>query len=102
MIKNFDQPLKDIEGNDLLDNNKPVSMKKVILDAILAVSQDESNLDGETKAKRYKLAQKIVVGGDIDLSIDELKEIKERVGKFGVPLVVGQIYEYMEAANGVE
>lgn len=95
MIKNFDVNLKDKDQNNWIENEKPVSAKALIIDAILANLPDEQP-NALEKMQRYDLYKKLLNGGDVELTTEELSLIKQAVGKIYSPLAVGQIYEIIE------
>jgi len=96
MKVNFSQPLKDLEGNTLNnEKGKGVFLNTVCANALIA-SPENNKVDGVEKVKRYELAKKIMGGGDIDVSVEELALIKELLGtSYGV-LVVGQAYKMLD------
>jgi len=93
MIKNFDVPLKNIDGSEIKENDKPVHASQIIANALLA----PDNASGQEKAERYALSLEIYKGGDVDITVDNLAKIKELVGKAYAPLIVGQIYSIIDA-----
>jgi len=71
------------------------TMKLISTNALLA--SNDPKLDGAEKAKRYALALKINdAGKEIELGIDDLKLLKDLIGQFGSPLIVGQAWEQLE------
>ena len=52
---NFNQPIKNIQGEEIKD----LTLKTVSVEALLATFSDEQSLSGEEKAKRYVLATRI-------------------------------------------
>ena len=90
---NFNQPIKNITGEDIKD----LTLKTVSVEALLATFDDERSLSGEEKAKRYLLATRIYANPeDIDLTVEEIAKIKQLIGKGYGPLVVGQAWEILE------
>jgi len=89
------QELKDLEGNTLLDKEKPVTLKSVCVQALMAVDTKEE-VNGEEKYKRYQLTQKIGEKEEVDLSTEEISKIKQLIGKSFVTLVVGQSWDMLE------
>ena len=95
MIRNFDGTSKNIDGSDLLDDEgKPGQHKKLIINVLLASSDD---MNGDQKLKNWNLANKIQAGGDIDLSIDEISLIKKQAGKYAITLLYGQVMQLLES-----
>lgn len=96
MKKNFDQPIKQIDGTPFMDGDKPYLMTKAILDALLSPVGDEKTT-GHQKTERYALALKLHKGGQQDYTTEELTTIKDRVGITCTVLAVGQIYNAVDA-----
>ena len=94
-ILNFDKVLTEIGGDVILDEEKkaPISMKTIVVNAILA---PEKEANGEESIKRFLLAQRIFIGGDVDLSPEEIVQVKKLVGKHPLPLVAGQVLEHIK------
>lgn len=96
---NLNKYITDMDGNDIKENDKSVSMKRVIVDALVANFMDEPALSGEEKFKRGALAHKIhttPAGKSVDLTAEETSLVKNLVGKYSTPLVVHQIYNKIE------
>ncbi len=99
---NFNQELKTLEGKAIPnDKREDTTLRDVATQALLISYQDESNLGGEQKAKRWLLAMKIQSNSeDIVLTIEEIAEIKKLIGKAYGPLIVGQTWEILERIGG--
>lgn len=97
MRKDFSKSFINLDGSEAKDgNNKPITFASTTLTALLNPPQDE-RLTAEQKTRRYQMATKINKNpSKVDLTIEELALIKECVGKFHGPLVVGQTYEMLE------
>ncbi len=96
MKVNFSKELVDLNGKAINDTTgKPATLKGVSIDALMAVFQDEQNLSGEEKLKRYKLAVKIS-SGESEVSVEEISMVKKLIGKAFGALVVGQCWEILE------
>ena len=94
MLFNFSKNVFDLSGNMLLDQSGPVTFKRVAILALL----ENGQISVEDKYKRFKLAQKMESGPDvIDVNIDEIKELKDRVESFGSTLVVGRFNEFINS-----
>ncbi len=100
---NMAQVFYDIYGKELteLENGeeKETTLGKVVCASLLNAYAGEENLSGDEKAKRYKLAVSIVDQDEVDLSIDEVKLIKDLVGKSPFPTIVGQAFEMLEGTK---
>ena len=90
---NFNQPIKNIMGEEIKD----LTLKTVSVESLLATFDDERSLLGEEKAKRYVLATRIYANPEeLDLTVEEISKIKQLIGKGYGPLVVGQAWEILE------
>jgi hypothetical protein len=90
---------------------KPLTLRKVALDVLGAAMQGDDNMSGEEKFKLYELANRIVIAcktdGVVDVTEDDLKTLKTRIGKGFGSFVVGPAFEllntdYAPAANAEE
>lgn len=90
--KNLDLAMKDLNGETIYsEEGRARPMKSIVTEALLASFPNET-ASGEEKLKRYLLAMKVNVGGEVDLSPEEIVMIKDLVGKGFSPLVVGQVF----------
>jgi hypothetical protein len=97
---NFTQPLKTLDGTELKIEGKTRTTAQAVMDSLLFIFQDEANLPGEEKVKRYKLANRIYQSKcETDLTIEEAALIKKLTGKLFGPLIVGQIWSILEGLN---
>lgn len=94
--------IKNLEGDNLnnpeskLKEKEPLMMRIVCVNSLLTQTQDDKNIDGNEKAKRFELAMRIYTEKEIDLNVDELKLIKDLIGKIYPPLVVGRAYQILD------
>lgn len=125
MIRNVDTPLKDLAGAPIyaaLDlgsllaesakwtdeqravvtavinatGKREMTLKLAAVNALQAQFEDERALDGEEKFKRGKLAEKIYLGVDVDLTIEEIAKVKKLIGKAYGPNVVTPAWTALE------
>lgn len=94
----FNQQLVTLEDKALEDeNNKPVTLKKIVLNALVATYPGEENLAGDEKLKRWELALKIKNEPDpVSLKAEEVTEIKKLIAKMYGTLVVGQAFKMLD------
>lgn len=105
MIVDLVEPLLDLLGEPIRDVETPqgYTVGLALLRAALYVGKDEAGIPPESKFGRYELARKIAAQmredseGRIDLSTDELKLIRDQVGRMYLPLVMGQIWRILDA-----
>jgi hypothetical protein len=88
---NFNQPIKNIQGEEIKD----LTLKVVSVESLLATFSDEQ-ISGEEKAKRYLLATRIYANEELELTVEEIAKIKQLIGKGYGPLIVGQAWEMLE------
>ncbi len=96
MLINFDKPVKQIDGADMQRDGKAVLMKDVVLDVLAADDRDAPDGTADEKISRAKLEYLVHGGGDLELTVEALATIKTLIGKYGIPIVVMQIYSHIE------
>ena len=95
----FKQTMKTLDGEDLKaeDKRTVITLQQVATQALLNMSEkDPDAQNGEQKAKRYELAMKIFNDTE-ELSIDEAKLLKDLIGRYFNPIVVGQAWKMLES-----
>lgn len=95
-IKNFDTELAGLNGEVLKENDKPVLMRTLVVNALVNVPANEK-IEGDEKTRRYELAISLNHEGDHDITPEDVVLIKKLVGAGYGPLVVGQIYKVLNA-----
>lgn len=101
----FSAPILMIDGKTPMresqDEKSPVLTLAIVAEnALLASYQDETNLSGEEKLKRFRLAEKIASQkGDITLTAEEIALIKKLVAKAYNPLIVGDMVKAIDPAS---
>jgi len=91
----FSVALKNLEGKPLKDKGKDLTLKDVSTNAVLG-NYDEK-IDGEEKLKRFLLATKIYESnGELELTIDEVKMIKDLIAKGYSILVTGRALQILD------
>lgn len=94
---NFDTVLRDLKGEPLRETpNTDMTLAAACSSALLNPYPDEQNLDPKEKMRRYRMAVKIADGGECDLSVEEIADLKKLVGKAFAPLVVGRVYDILD------
>ena len=125
MIRNVDQEIKSLDGAPLYSGldlqqllaatdkltdeqraalaaalnatgKQALTVKAAIVNALQAMFDDERALDGEEKLKRWQLAMRVYLGGDVDLSSEEIAKVKKLVGKLYGPSGVGPGWAALE------
>ena len=97
MRRDFNQILLNLDGTPARDQqDKPIMLGFIATTALLAHNQNDM-ATAEQKAKRFQIAVKINNRpGAVDITAEELSNIKECIGKFYGPLVVGRSFELLE------
>jgi len=85
----------------------PESKKEVevplFLDEIVIgnLTKEDATCTPTDRFNRFLLAEKIKkANGEVDLTIDELNEIKKIIGEHPNPLIVGRVWNFMESEIG--
>ncbi len=107
------QPLYRLDGRELTtqtDNvefcnecieklqsaRKSFTFRLVCTQALTAITQESQSLTGQQKFERGELARKIYNEKEPSLDPDDLKLLKDVIGKVQGPLVVFQAYEILK------
>lgn len=93
---NFNQTLNNITGEVLKEGDKEITLKPIIINALMGSYEDEKTLSGEDKLARYELATKINQTEEAEITVEEASQIKKLVGKAYSTLIVGQVYKILE------
>ena len=101
----FTAPIMQIDGSkpmhETTDEKSPVlTLATVAENALLASYQDEANLSGDEKIKRFLIAEKIAKDPkDPKLGLDELALIKKLVAKAYNPLITGDMWKALDPGS---
>jgi hypothetical protein len=99
----FTQPINQLDGSPFTDGaGKPIvtTLETAAETALLANHQDEQNLSGDEKIKRYALALKIFNNKkDVNLTADEIALVKKLIAKVYSPLVVGEAWRMLDPTS---
>jgi len=89
--------IKNFKGEDMLDEvtKKPVEARSIIATAMVA-ENNENKLTPEKKNQAFQIGIKLYAHDEIDLTIEQMAFIKERVGIFYGALVYGRISELFD------
>lgn len=89
-----EEPLEGVE-----DQRKPVELKVIAMNALMAVNPDEK-IDGAEKVKRYDLALRIARDEE-EFAVEDTALVKKLIGDGFGPLIVGQAYKMLEGEKVV-
>lgn len=82
--------MKDMVDGEAVD----ATLRMAMVNAILSPVEKESGMD---KVKKFNLAERIHDAvDDVDLTVEEVSLIKERVGVVFSSLIVGQVWKLLE------
>jgi len=93
-IKN--EKLMGLGNKPIVLENEEVTFASICIGAVLAKGEQET---GTMKFSNYQLAEKLAaakVDEDIELTIEEAKVIKDKVGTHYTAVLVGPIYKLLE------
>lgn len=91
------QMIHDLEGEVVqLDNGIECTLGRVCCRALLGNYRGEEALPGEDKYARWELAGRISKGGEVELTVEEVAQVKMLIGKGFTTLVVGAAYHLLE------
>lgn len=97
MKVDFSTPIRDFKGNDVKERDgSVVTLASIATQALSATYDDEKNLKADDKYKRFKIAILVCDGGEVELSVEHVAELKKLIGKGFGPLVVGRAYEALD------
>lgn len=115
-FRNFDNQIVDFNGVALQEQRRnadgsivldaengkpilaPIVLKDLIAKAVAEKHRGDEDLDFEQQYSRGKLARKIAMGGNVQLSLEEIALIKECVAKasFNTTIVVEEVARALE------
>lgn len=99
MQRDFNLVFKTFAGQPIAQDGEPITLKRVAVNALMSTFEDEANLSGEEKFKRYKLASRINDAAMVDVSAEEVTLLKRLIGKLYTPIIVGPAFEALEAES---
>ena len=96
MQVNVTQSITDLDGQVIRTNpadpaSAPYLVRALFINAILMPRQNDAQLDGESKLKRFLLAQKIHDNDTVDLNVEDCAELKRLAGETFSTLVYARI-----------
>jgi hypothetical protein len=89
---NIDAPITNLEGTQLKEKDKLLTLKDYAVNAVLSDQRDQT---AEDKVKSFALATKIF-NGSKEFSPEEVVIIKKRIGEIYSSLIVGQCEELLK------
>lgn len=97
MKVNIKRQILNIATGKTIDNDgDPLTLKDVMMNALMIGPEGEKQT-GEDKYKLYELAEKVSkTKTELELTTDEISNIKKRIGAIYGVNVVGQAYNMLE------
>lgn len=78
---NWNEELKLLSGEPVVMNEKPASLRTCVINALGAGFEDERQLDGEEKLKRFKLSMKLFNDENFCTNSSDVELMKKCVAK---------------------
>ena len=102
----FDTPILDLTGTPLMEKtlvngepkDVPITIGSITAGSLLTPLPADQNMSGKDKADLFNLALR-VYKGVVDLSIEDVAKIKDRVGKTHNNLAVGRVWQILEGTG---
>ncbi|HQR20126.1 MAG TPA: hypothetical protein PKV98_04630 [Burkholderiaceae bacterium] len=99
MKVNFSEVINNLQGSPIQvpdgEKTKDCTLAYVAAEALLAFDPQVKE-SGETKAKSYALAVRLVKGGEQEVSAEDIVLLKNKIGDTFAPAVVGPCFELLE------
>lgn len=97
--KPMTEPMYEIQGSQqVLVGEKKVTMRLAVQRVFFNLLRDEENLTGDQKMDIGNIGLRLSRGGDIEFTVDELKEIRKRCRTGMFPQYLVQIDPILEEA----
>lgn len=93
-----DQKIKNLDGEFFkeADGKDDITLKKVIVRALVLQHPSDDKQTGDEKFDLYQLASKITnAEGELDLKPEDIISIKKRVGLMYATAMVGPVFEIL-------
>jgi hypothetical protein len=96
----FTAALAGIDGKPIVPEKDapPLTLGDVAASALTATFKDE-NPSGQDKVKRWALALRVHNAKDAELTVDDVKTIKDMIGKAYGPVIVGPSWAILDPAS---
>lgn len=98
-ITGLDAVLVDLRGHELMQEGEPFTLREAAASALLS-QPAHANLTGQQKYRRYRLARLLTdAPSELELTAEDVAEIKQATGEIYMPLVVGQVWDWLEGGD---
>ena len=93
MKVNFGALITNLLDDPMTQNEQPLTLGVVASTSLLT---DFPKTEANVKVARFKLAQRIFSGEEVNLEVEEIAEIKKVIGMVYPPLIVGRSWQILE------
>lgn len=89
---------EQLEKQDEENKKSPMTLCDAAVTALVSqLTKADASISGKEKFDRYQLAQKIYGKQlPVELTLDEVKKIKDRIGEVCSPVVVGEAWPILD------
>lgn len=96
-LRNLDTQILDLENKPIVGpDNKPMTLKLVAVQAVLAALPTDQGMEPAKKMALFNLSLKLTVGGVQDLSSEDITTLKDRINSTWGTLVYGRSVVILE------
>ncbi len=96
----FTQQLTGLDGKAITltsaPDSPPATLSDIAIMALTAQFNDEQTMPGSKKFELYELARKVYHGKAVVLTAEEVATLKDRIGRFWGPSVVGAAWPLLD------
>jgi hypothetical protein len=85
-----------VEGRDADGKDRVLTLGRVAINSLSALSQADQQLSGEEKFKLGALANKIHTEPDAEYEVEEIAKVKDKIGKLYAPYLVFKTYSLLK------
>lgn len=92
------RPVFDPETSDVIviEKAKDATFSSVLVDVVMAETEEDSKADGKTKLGRFTLGGKIVKGGWVDITTEDADLLRKRSEKLLPALTYARVCEFLD------
>lgn len=97
-LVDFSRVFKTLKGKDVIgESGCGLTLEELSCNLLVGMQEEDKNVSGSDKVKRYKLAQRIS-GAEkpVGLDSEEITLLKDLFGRSASPLIVGQAFEWLD------
>lgn len=98
---NIDQPLLDLDGKPMGEEDAPFTYKQALFLIVTTVLPEDNKLLLATRMTLFDLAGRVNGGGVIELTAEEVVQIKSRANSVIAQVVtLGRVVQFLEGNAG--